>query len=47
MGSDCDDVGALALLNGYAEQDKTEILACIYSSGKIPYGFGAIDTINT
>ena len=38
MGSDCDDVGALALLNVYTGQGKAEILGCIYSSGKIPYG---------
>src|SRR5210317_344424 len=47
MGSDCDDVGALALLNIYADQGKAEILGCIYSSGKIPYGVGVIDAINT
>jgi len=47
MGSDCDDVGALALLNVYADQGKAEILSCIYSSGKITYGVGIIDAINT
>jgi inosine-uridine nucleoside N-ribohydrolase len=47
MGSDCDDVGALALLNVYADEGKVEILGCIYSSGKIPYGVGVIDAINT
>ncbi len=46
MGSDCDDVGALALLHEYANQDKTEILGVIYSSGAIPYGVGIIDAIN-
>ncbi len=47
MGSDCDDVGALALLNVYADQGKAEISGCIYSSGKVPYGAGIIDAINT
>ncbi len=47
MGSDCDDVGALALLHAYADDGRAEILACIYSSGKVPYGAGIIDAINT
>lgn len=46
MGSDCDDVGALALLHQYANEGKAAIIACIYSSGKIPYGAGVIDAIN-
>ena len=46
MGSDCDDVGALAMLNEYANHGKVEILAVIYSSGSIPYGAGIIDAIN-
>ncbi len=46
MGSDCDDVGALALLHQYANEEKVEILGCIYSSGKVPYGAGVIDAIN-
>ncbi|WP_020528651.1 hypothetical protein [Flexithrix dorotheae] len=46
MGSDCDDVGALALLHQYANQYKAEIVGCIYSSGKIPYGAGVVDAIN-
>ena len=46
MGSDCDDVGALALLHQYANEGKADIIACIYSSGKIPYGAGVIDAIN-
>jgi len=46
MGSDCDDVGALALLHTYADEGKAEILGCIYSSGKVPYGAGVIDAIN-
>lgn len=47
MGSDCDDVGALALLHVYADQGKAEILSCNFSSAKIPYGVGIIDAINT
>ncbi len=46
MGSDCDDVGALAMLNEYENQGKAEILSVIYSSGVIPYGAGVIDAIN-
>ncbi len=46
MGSDCDDVGALALLNEYSNQGKAEILGIIYSSGAVPYGVGVIDAIN-
>ncbi|MFW6277111.1 MAG: hypothetical protein ACOC1J_00470 [Prolixibacteraceae bacterium] len=47
MGSDCDDVGALALLNVYADRGEAEILGCIYSSGKVPFGAGVIDAVNT
>ena len=46
MGSDCDDVGALALVHEYANQGKVEILGVIYSSGAVPYGVGIIDAIN-
>lgn len=46
MGSDCDDVGALALLNEYANEGKVDILGVIYSSGKVPFGAGIIDAIN-
>ncbi|MBK1875500.1 hypothetical protein [Pelagicoccus mobilis] len=47
MGSDCDDVGAMALLHSYAIEGKVEILGVIYSSGRVPYGVGLIDAINT
>lgn len=47
MGSDCDDVGALAILHRYLNQGKANLLACIYSSGEVPYGAGVIDAINT
>ncbi|WP_425234322.1 hypothetical protein [Ulvibacterium sp.] len=46
MGSDCDDVGALALLNEYANSGRAEILGVVYSSGAVPYGVGIIDAIN-
>ena len=46
MGSDCDDVGALALLHQFADQGKVDILGCIYSSGRVPYGAGVVDAIN-
>ncbi|MCB1122852.1 MAG: nucleoside hydrolase [Verrucomicrobiae bacterium] len=46
MGSDCDDVGALALLHHYVDQGEAELVACIFSSGKVPYGAGIIDAIN-
>ena len=46
MGSDCDDVGALAMLNEYENRGKVKILGVIYSSGVIPYGAGVIEAIN-
>jgi len=46
MGSDCDDVGALALLHHYADEGEAEILACLYSSGSVPYGAAVIEIIN-
>lgn len=46
MGSDCDDVGALALLHQYADQGKVDILGCVYSSGRVPYGAGIVEAIN-
>ena len=46
MGSDCDDVGALALLHAYAGKGKASILGCIYSSGKVPFGAGITEAIN-
>jgi len=46
MGSDCDDVGALALLHAYADMGKAEIIGCIYSSAKVPYGAGVTEAIN-
>jgi inosine-uridine nucleoside N-ribohydrolase len=46
MGSDCDDAGALALLHAYADMGKAEIVGCIYSSGKVPYGAGITEAIN-
>ena len=46
MGSDCDDVGALALLHHFADRDKAEILATVYTSGKVPYGLAVVEAIN-
>ena len=46
MGSDCDDVGALALLHHYAGQGKAEILGVIFSSEAVPFGAGIVDAIN-
>lgn len=47
MGSDCDDLGALALLHSYEQEDKVAIVAAVYSSGRVPYGAGVIDAVNT
>ena len=47
MGSDCDDVGALALLHAYMDEGSAQLLACVFSSGRVPYGAGIIDAINT
>lgn len=46
MGSDCDDAGALAVLHVYADRGLAEIVWCIYSSGKVPYGAGVVEAIN-
>lgn len=46
MGSDCDDVGALALLHHYADHGLAEIVGCVFSSGKVPYGAGIVEAIN-
>ncbi|EON79236.1 putative nucleoside hydrolase [Lunatimonas lonarensis] len=46
MGSDCDDAGAFAVLHRYADLGRAEIIGCIYSSGKVPFGAGIVDAIN-
>ena len=46
MGSDCDDAGAFAVLHRYADLGMAEIIGCIYSSGKVPFGAGIIEAIN-
>lgn len=46
MGSDCDDAGAMAVLHALADRGEAEILACIYSSEKNPFGPGCIAAIN-
>ncbi len=47
MGSDCDDAGALAILNALADAGEVRILGVIFSSGKNRYGVGTCDAINT
>jgi hypothetical protein len=46
MGSDCDDAGALAVLHVYADRGLAQIIGCMYSSGKVPYGAGVVEAIN-
>ncbi len=46
MGSDCDDAGAFALLHRYADLGMAEVIGCIYSSGKVPFGAGIVEAIN-
>lgn len=46
MGSDCDDAGALAILHVYADRGLVDILGCVYSSGKVPYGAAVVEAIN-
>ena len=46
MGSDCDDAGAFAVLHRYADLGMAEIIGCIYSSGRVPFGAGIIEAIN-
>lgn len=47
IGSDCDDAGALAVLNALADRGEAKILGVIYSSGANPYGVGVCDAIDT
>jgi len=47
MGSDCDDAGALAVLNALADVGELDLLGVIFSSGKNRYGVGTCDAINT
>ena len=47
IGSDCDDAGALAILNKLADKGEANMLGVIYSSGKNIYGIGVCDAINT
>jgi hypothetical protein len=44
-----DDAGALAVLHVYGDRgfaEIIEIIGCIYSSGKVPYGAGVVEAIN-
>lgn len=45
IGPDCDDVGALAMLNIYADQGLCRILGVSHCTSN-PYGAGTIDVIN-
>jgi len=47
LGSDCDDAGALAVLHALADLGEADILACLYSSEKNPYGPGCLAAINS
>jgi hypothetical protein len=47
MGSDCDDAGALAILNKLADNGEINLLGVIFSSGKNRFGIGVCDAINT
>ena len=47
MGSDCDDAGALTVLNALADAGQVRILGVIFSSGTNRYGVGTCDAINT
>lgn len=47
IGSDCDDVGAMAVLHKLADKGEANILGVVFSSGKNKYGIGVCDAINT
>jgi hypothetical protein len=47
IGSDCDDAGAMAVLHALADAGELRILGVIYSSGRIKYGVGVCDAINS
>ncbi len=47
IGSDCDDAGALAVLNKLADKGEVNILGVVFSSNKNKYGIGVCDAINT
>lgn len=47
IGSDCDDAGALAILNKLADKGEVNILGIVFSSNKNKYGIGVCDAINT
>ena len=47
LGADCDDAGALAVMHALVDAGEAEFLACVYSSGRNPYGAGGISAINT
>jgi inosine-uridine nucleoside N-ribohydrolase len=47
IGSDCDDAGALAILNLLANKGEVQLLGVIFSSGKNRFGVGVCDAIDT
>jgi inosine-uridine nucleoside N-ribohydrolase len=47
IGSDCDDAGALAILNKLADKGEANLLGVMFSSGRNPYGVGVCDAVNT
>jgi hypothetical protein len=47
IGSDCDDAGALAILNALAKKGDVQLLGVIFSSGKNRFGVGVCDAIDT
>jgi inosine-uridine nucleoside N-ribohydrolase len=46
LGADCDDAGALAVLHALTDAGEADFLACVYSSGRNPYGAGGVAAIN-
>ena len=47
LGADCDDAGALAVMHALVDAGEAEFPACVYSSGRNPYGAGGVSAINT
>lgn len=47
IGSDCDDAGAMATMHALADAGELRILGVIFSSGRVKYGVGVCDAINT
>ena len=45
VGTDCDDVGALAMLNAFCDKKEAKLIACTHSNG-LKYGAACIEIIN-